>query len=76
AILREIDELRRIAFDVEGDPNINTVRKTQNSAQDYKKMGFENINNPIEDFVAAPPGVLSLDVMLYFARNHGESYMK
>ncbi|KAK0042903.1 engulfment and cell motility protein 1-like isoform X1, partial [Biomphalaria pfeifferi] len=76
AILREIDELRRIAFDVEGDPNINTVRKTQNSAQDYKKMGFENINNPIDDFVAAPPGVLSLDVMLYFARNHGESYMK
>lgn len=40
-ILREIEELRRIAFDVEGDPNINTVRKSQNSTKEYKKLGFE-----------------------------------
>ncbi|CAL1526666.1 unnamed protein product [Lymnaea stagnalis] len=75
AINREIEELRRIAFDVEGDPNINTVRKSQNSSKEYKKLGFENAN-PIEDFVAAPPGILALDVMLYFARNHGENYVK
>ncbi|XP_059141115.1 engulfment and cell motility protein 1-like [Physella acuta] len=74
-ILREIEELRRIAFDVEGDPNINTVRKSQNSAKEYKKLGFEK-SNPVEDFIDVPPGVLALDVMLYFARNHGENYVK
>ncbi|CAG5127101.1 unnamed protein product [Candidula unifasciata] len=75
-IVREIEELRRIAFDVDGDPNINTVRKSQNAPKDYKKLGFENANSPIEDFAKAPPGVLALDMMLYFARNHGESYVK
>ncbi|XP_005096302.1 engulfment and cell motility protein 1 isoform X2 [Aplysia californica] len=73
-VLREIEELRRIAFDV--DPNINSVRKSQNAAEDYKKLGFEKAESPVEDFAAVPPGLLALDVMLYFARNHWENYVK
>ena len=38
---KDIEELRRIAFDVDGDPNINTVRKSHNSAKDYRKLGFQ-----------------------------------
>ena len=41
ALKAEIEELKRIAFDVDGDPHMHTVRKSQNSAEDYKKLGFE-----------------------------------
>ncbi|XP_071092099.1 engulfment and cell motility protein 1-like [Haliotis cracherodii] len=75
-VLRDIEELRRIAFDVDGDPNINTVRKSPSSAKDYRKLGFLNQGTPVEDFTKTPPGLLALDVMLYFARNHGENYVK
>ena len=40
-VSKDIEELRRIAFDVDGDPNINTVRKSHNSAKDYRKLGFQ-----------------------------------
>ncbi|RUS91972.1 hypothetical protein EGW08_000185 [Elysia chlorotica] len=73
---RDIEELRRIAFDVDGDANSNTVRRPQTTAKDYKKLGFENSNCPAEDFLTAPPGALALHVMLYFARQHGENYVK
>ncbi|XP_041375844.1 engulfment and cell motility protein 1-like [Gigantopelta aegis] len=75
-VLKDIEELRRIAFDVDGDPNINTVRKSQNSAKDHRKLGFQNQSHPAADFTKTPPGLLALDVMLYFARNHGENYVK
>lgn len=75
-VQRDIEELRRIAFDVDGDANSNTVRRPQNTAKDYKKLGFENCNCPAEDFTTAPPGALALHVMLYFARQHGENYVK
>ncbi|XP_055955461.1 engulfment and cell motility protein 1 isoform X2 [Patella vulgata] len=75
-VLQDIEELRRIAFDVEGDPNINTVRKSQSPAQDYRKLGFYNVSHPARDFATTPPGSLALHNMLYFARTHGESYVK
>nr|KAG5713058.1 hypothetical protein BaRGS_021852 [Batillaria attramentaria] len=75
-IIREIEELRRIAFEIEGDPNMNAVRRSQSAARDFKKLGFENVVNPAEDFVKAPCGLLALDCMLYFAQNHGENYVK
>ncbi|ESO83042.1 hypothetical protein LOTGIDRAFT_222972 [Lottia gigantea] len=73
---QHIEELRRIAFDVDGDPNINTVRKSQSPAQDYKKLGFVNVSHPAKDFTTTPPGLLTLHNMLYFARTHGENYVK
>lgn len=75
-IIREIEELRRIAFEIDGDPNMNAVRRSQSAARDFKKLGFENVVNPAEDFVKAPCGLLTLDCMLYFAQNHGENYVK
>ncbi|KAK8763556.1 hypothetical protein V5799_033845 [Amblyomma americanum] len=71
-------ELRRIAFDVEGDGSCSTTssgRKGGGYAKDYKKLGFQNHTNPIEDF-GEPPGMLALDNMIYFARHHTESYTK
>lgn len=70
-------ELRRIAFDSDGDGANAAVggRKTGGYAKDYKKLGFQNHTNPVEDF-AEPPGMLALENMVYFARNHTESYIK
>ncbi|KAL8580329.1 hypothetical protein ACOMHN_039540 [Nucella lapillus] len=75
-IMKEIQELRRIAFEIEVDPNMNAVRRSQSDARDFKKLGFENQSHPAEDFVKVPCSLLALDCMLYFAQNHGENYMK
>lgn len=75
-VIREIEELRRIAFEIEGDPNMNAVRPSQSSDGDFKKLGFENVKTPVKDFVKAPCGLLALDCMHYFAQNHGENYVK
>ena len=46
-------------------------------ARDYKKLGFKCDVNPAMDFAeSCPPGLLALDCMIYFARNHTESYTK
>ncbi|CAN8031445.1 unnamed protein product [Ixodes persulcatus] len=71
-------ELRKTAFDSETDGNSTTEtrsRKGGGYAKDYKKLGFQNHTNPVEDF-GEPPGMLALDNMIYFARNHTESYTK
>lgn len=75
-INKDIEELRRIAFEIEGDPNMNAVRRSQNAAGDFKKLGFENQSHPAMDLCKASCGLLALDCMLYFARNHGENYVK
>ncbi|XP_076272971.1 engulfment and cell motility Ced-12 [Rhynchophorus ferrugineus] len=69
----KIKELRRIAFDSEG---AGSLRATQAHTRDYKKLGFKNDINPALDFTETPPGLLALDCMIYFARNHSESYTK
>lgn len=69
----KIKELRRIAFDGEGTGN---VRGPSGYSRDYKKLGFKNDINPALDFTETPPGLLALDCMVYFARNHPESYTK
>lgn len=76
--VREIMELRKIAFDMDQDPStFNTgTAKRQSHAKDYKKLGFQNNINPVEDFTQIPPGVLALDNMVYFAKIHGQNYTK
>ncbi|KAL3275269.1 hypothetical protein HHI36_020038 [Cryptolaemus montrouzieri] len=69
----KIKELRRIAFDSEG---AGGIRIPAGSTRDYKKLGFKNDINPALDFTEAPPGLLALDCMIYFARNHPDSYTK
>ncbi|XP_046738246.1 engulfment and cell motility protein 1 isoform X2 [Diprion similis] len=75
--LDKIKELRRIAFDTEGSVSGDvTARKQGVFAKDYKKLGFKYDINPAMDFTETPPGMLALDCMVYFARNHMESYTK
>ena len=72
-------ELRTIAFDsVQLTPHGGKRSQGHgafNSA-DFKKLGFTNYNNPVLDFEHAPPGVLALDLMIYFARNQQDNYVK
>ncbi|UYV78258.1 ELMO3 [Cordylochernes scorpioides] len=69
-------ELRKIAFDTDNEPLNSAGRKTGGYTKDYKKLGFRNHVNPAEDFAVTPPGMLALDNMIYFAKNHTESYTK
>uniref|UniRef100_A0A8C7PLF1 ELMO domain-containing protein n=1 Tax=Oncorhynchus mykiss TaxID=8022 RepID=A0A8C7PLF1_ONCMY len=63
-----IFELRRIAFDVECEPNNSgSIEKRKSMyTRDYKKLGFINHVNPAMDFTQIPPGMLALDNMLDF----------
>uniref|UniRef100_A0A7N8X748 Engulfment and cell motility 1 (ced-12 homolog, C. elegans) n=1 Tax=Mastacembelus armatus TaxID=205130 RepID=A0A7N8X748_9TELE len=73
-----IFELRRIAFDVDCDPNNSgSIEKRKSMyTRDYKKLGFINHVNPAVDFTQIPPGMLALDNMLYFARHHQDAYIR
>nr|CAD7570006.1 unnamed protein product [Timema californicum] len=75
----KIKELRRIAFDTDGSGfggEVTARRQLGGFAKDYKKLGFKYDINPALDFTETPPGMLALDCMVYFARNHTESYTK
>ena len=74
-IVKEITELRKVAFDAENEPTPPSGRR-QSHAKDYKKLGFQNHINPVEDFNHIPPGILALDCMVYFAKVYGEVYTK
>ncbi|XP_035285010.1 engulfment and cell motility protein 1 isoform X2 [Anguilla anguilla] len=73
-----IFELRRIAFDVECEPNNSGSMEKRKSmyTRDYKKLGFINHVNPAVDFTQIPPGMLALDNMLYFAKHHQDAYIR
>ncbi|XP_039593541.1 engulfment and cell motility protein 1 isoform X5 [Polypterus senegalus] len=73
-----IFELRRIAFDVECEPNNSgSIEKRKSMyTRDYKKLGFINHVNPAVDFTQTPPGMLALDNMLYFAKHHQDAYIR
>nr|XP_014347708.1 PREDICTED: engulfment and cell motility protein 1 [Latimeria chalumnae] len=72
-----IFELRRIAFDVESEPNSGSIEKRKSMyTRDYKKLGFINHVNPALDFTQTPPGMLALDNMLYFAKHHQDAYIR
>ena len=44
--------------------------------KEYKKLGFRDDVNPARDFNETPPGILALDNMSYFAREHPDKYSK
>ena len=72
AQLDKIKDLRIIAFDT-GSQGIKNNAKY---AQDHTKLGFKNTIDPSLDFAVTPPGILALDCMHYFAKQHQEKYMK
>jgi len=43
---------------------------------DYKRLGFQNATDPLEEFSPCPPGILSFDMMVHFARKHPDVYCK
>lgn len=69
-----IKELRQIAFDTESD--LSPSSKRQSQLRDFKKLGFQNPLNPLEDLCETPPGMLCLQNMTYFAKQHQENYTK
>ncbi|XP_026688508.1 engulfment and cell motility protein 1-like, partial [Diaphorina citri] len=74
----KIKELRRVAFEIDviGGVDASSKRQMGGYAKDYKKLGFKYDINPAQDFTETPPGMLALDCMIYFARNHPEAYTK
>ncbi|KAF4529139.1 hypothetical protein B566_EDAN017490 [Ephemera danica] len=74
----KIKELRKIAFDTDSDSANRDVTSRRQGvyAKDYKKLGFKTDINPALDFTETPPGMLALDCMVYFARNHNDNYTK
>ena len=70
-------ELRQVAFD---PPQLHGSKRPPGhsafNSLDFKKLGFIDHNNPVRDFEQTPPGVLALDMMVYFARYHQDSYVK
>lgn len=73
----KIKELRRIAFDDGIDSQADTAKRQNHQYSTYyKKLGFKSDINPAQDFVEAPPGMLALDCMVYFARNFAQNYKK
>lgn len=70
--------MRRIAFEMETNGNNDGLNRNKvgTLSKDYKKLGFKSDINPVLDFDETPPGMLALDCMYYFAKNHVESYTK
>jgi engulfment/cell motility protein 1 len=73
--LTKVHELRKIAFDMEVEAKA-AVNKRNSHARDFKKLGFQNPDNPLEDFTITPPGGLALDNMVYFAETLRDNYTK
>ena len=73
---RDVNELRRVAFDMDQETSPGALRKGGTHTKDFIKLGFDNHQTPLEDFTVVPPGKLALENMTYFARNHAESYTK
>ncbi|KAA0710478.1 Engulfment and cell motility protein 1 [Triplophysa tibetana] len=72
-----IFELRRIAFDVECESNNSgSIEKRKRLSKQFTKTHFTNHVNPAVDFTQIPPGMLALDNMLYFARQHQDAYIR
>lgn len=71
----KIVELRQTAFEhLEAD---GTGTVAIRSSKDWaKKLGFSNVAFPWEDFERTPPGLLALDNLIYFARNHTDDYRR
>eukprot|EP00112_Aurelia_sp_Birch-Aquarium-sp1_P016466 Seg3736.2 transcript_id=Seg3736.2/GoldUCD/mRNA.D3Y31 product="Engulfment and cell motility protein 1" protein_id=Seg3736.2/GoldUCD/D3Y31 len=66
--------LYNTAFDSSAGPNRS--HGAANRVPDFKRLGFENIQNPLEEFTELPPGVLAFDMMVYFAKKHQDMYIK
>ncbi|XP_064611100.1 engulfment and cell motility protein 2-like [Liolophura sinensis] len=74
--MKAVEELQKVAFDIEIDPTVSLSRRTGNPALDFKKLGFVKYTKPIEEFMEVPPGRLALDNLVYYAKHHEDAYRK
>lgn len=72
----KIKELRKVAFESDGEVPTGITPRRPEYKKEYKKLGFKDDINPAQDFKDTPPGMLALDNMIYFARNHTDQYAK
>lgn len=76
----KLDELRKMAFDVNSEPLSPTSSRkagvADSKAREFKRLGFKNFQNPVEEFQEVPPGILALDCMNYFAKHQSEAYTR
>ncbi|RWS02916.1 engulfment and cell motility protein 1-like protein, partial [Dinothrombium tinctorium] len=82
----KLNELRKLAFESElscdralGKAPLSSpsnIGNANNFVDNYMRLGFTSCKNPVEDFTTCPPGLLALDLMLYFARNYTDNYVK
>ncbi|XP_023790370.1 engulfment and cell motility protein 3 isoform X1 [Cyanistes caeruleus] len=74
-----LHSLRQTAFESESEVpagTFSTERRRSLCAKEFRKLGFVNNSNPAEDLHRAPPGLLALDNMVYFARNTPNAYSR
>lgn len=72
---KDLAVLRKTAFEAETDPTAS-IQRRKSHVTEFKKLGFENVNDPLEDFRAVPPGILALQTMTYLAKNHSDDYSR
>lgn len=70
-----VQDLRQMVFDMDSEAKTG-IDKRSSQEQDFKKLGFQNAQNPVEDFRRTPPGILALSNMVHFAKNYRENYTK
>ncbi|XP_070574167.1 engulfment and cell motility protein 1-like isoform X2 [Ptychodera flava] len=75
-VITGISDLRKLAFDTDHEQQPARGRPAERLQEDNKKLGFTDTINPTNDFKDVPPGMLVLDNMIYFAKNHTENYTK
>ncbi|KAB7502601.1 Engulfment and cell motility protein 1 [Armadillidium nasatum] len=75
---KSIRDLRTLAF--EERETITTIKDVSlrrlEMKHEFKKLGFKDDADPAKDFREAPPGMLALDNMCYFARTHSDQCSK
>uniref|UniRef100_A0A8C9S1J0 Engulfment and cell motility 3 n=1 Tax=Scleropages formosus TaxID=113540 RepID=A0A8C9S1J0_SCLFO len=71
-----LHNLRQLAFETESEGSLSNERRRSLCAKEFKKLGFSNNSNPGQDLVRAPPGLLALDTMTYFASRYPDAYSR
>ncbi|XP_041694148.1 engulfment and cell motility protein 3 isoform X2 [Coregonus clupeaformis] len=68
--------LRQAAFETESENSLSHERRRSLCAKEFKKLGFSNNSNPGQDLLRAPPGLLALDTMAYFASRYPDAFSR
>ncbi|XP_058973954.2 engulfment and cell motility protein 1-like [Pocillopora verrucosa] len=78
SLFESLNTLRQVVFesDIVAASSGRPLSQAGELSKDFKRLGFVDIDTPANDFSEAPPGLLPLHTMVYFARKHEEQYVK